>query len=176
MPASCYVTPTPVSFKWAPGNIFNTPNHGLKLTDSAADCCLLCQAFKNCTFWTYEFAGTVAKPTCYNQAGACCYLKTDAAWGGRQASQTGSVSGSDKPLPAPPSTVFALFPETLGRAVDFTAPSPAEFSAVPSGSFGGDGGSNLGGNTYVWFRSSTLVRAFAQHCTTLEMIWNARDT
>ena len=54
-------------------------------------------------------------------------------------------------------TTFLMGPETLGRSVDFAAPSPQDFSSVPSAAFSGDGGSDLGGGTYVWFRSATLV-------------------
>jgi len=99
-PPGCYVTPGPVSFKFAPGNIFNTPNHGVKLSDDAAHCCAMCQSFKNCTFWDYEHGGTAAQPTCYSQAGGCCFLKTASAWPGSPKS-TGVVSGSTKPLPPP---------------------------------------------------------------------------
>jgi hypothetical protein len=57
------------------------PNNGLRRTDSPAQCCALCQGLKNCSFWTYEFGGTAAKPTCLGQPGNCCYLKTAAAKG-----------------------------------------------------------------------------------------------
>ena len=57
----------------------------------------------NCTFWTYSAAGTVAKPTCYSYAGACCFLKTAAAWAGRATGGAGNIeSGSTSPLPPPP--------------------------------------------------------------------------
>eukprot|EP00935_MAST-01C_sp_MAST-1C-sp1_P000476 g476.t1 len=104
-PIGCFVDNAtgPISYKFAPGNCFpNAPNHGVKVTDSAAHCCAMCQALENCTFYTYEHGGSTAQPTCYSSAGACCYLKTAAAWAGRTTcSQPGCVSGSTKPLPAP---------------------------------------------------------------------------
>ena len=108
MPAGCVVDDAegPVSFKWTGGFVFpHANNHGLKRTASAdggASCCAMCQSLKNCTLWTYEYGGTVAKPTCYGEAGACCYLRTDAAWAGRTVAQAPSISGSTKPLPVPP--------------------------------------------------------------------------
>jgi hypothetical protein len=104
MPIGCFVDDAhgPVQFKYSPGTLFpNEPNHGVKITRSAAQCCTLCKSFTNCTFWDYEHGGTAAQPTCYNQAGGCCFLKTDAAWPG-QPGQPGVVSGSSKPLPPPP--------------------------------------------------------------------------
>ena len=105
MPAGCYVDNAtgPVSFKYAPGDIFpNEPAHphGLRLTDTAAHCCTLCQSFKNCSFWTYEYAGPAAQPNCYGKAGACCYLKTAAAWAGRASGGPGAISGSTRQLPS----------------------------------------------------------------------------
>ena len=103
MPAGCYVDNAsgPVTFKWAAGNVFpSAPNHGVKLADSAAHCCTMCQSFQNCSFWTWEHGGTDAQPTCYSMAGACCYLRTSAAWAGRATGQVGQVSGSTKPLPS----------------------------------------------------------------------------
>jgi len=105
LPAGCYVDDAhgPVQFKYSPGNLFpNEPHHGVKLTDSPAQCCALCQSFTNCTFWNYEYGGTSAQPNCYGVPGGCCFLKTDAAWPGTPG-PPGVVSGSTKPLPAPPS-------------------------------------------------------------------------
>ena len=105
MPAGCVVDDAdgPVSFKWTGGYVFPSgPNHGAKLTDSAASCCAMCQSFKNCTFWTYSYGGTAAQPTCYGEAGACCFLRTATAWAGRTVAQAPIVSGSTKPLPVPP--------------------------------------------------------------------------
>jgi len=62
----------------------------------------MCQSFSNCTFWTFEYGGTAAQPTCYGQNGACCYLRTAAAWAGRAVATGNVVSGSTKPLPVPP--------------------------------------------------------------------------
>ena len=88
MPSGCYVDNAtgPVSYKFAPGNVFPTDSahpHGLRLTDSPAKCCALCQLYKNCSFWTWEHGGTAAKPTCYQYQSACCFLKTAAAATGR---------------------------------------------------------------------------------------------
>ena len=105
MPAGCYVDDAngPVSFKYAPGNVFPTDAthpHGLRLVDSPAQCCTLCQAHKNCTFWTYSAGGSAAKPTCYSYSGACCFLKTAAAWAGRVTASGNIESGSTAPLPS----------------------------------------------------------------------------
>ena len=108
MPVGCFVDNTtgPISFKYAPGDIFPAQPahpHGLRLVDTPAQCCMLCQNYKNCTFWTYEHGNTpAAKPTCYGMAGACCYLKTAAAWAGRTHGEPSGVSGSTKPLPPLP--------------------------------------------------------------------------
>lgn len=56
------------------------------------------------------------------------------------------------------STMFALGPDTLGRSVDFSSPSPPDFSQIPGGSFSGDGGTGLNGGSYVWFRPASLVK------------------
>jgi len=106
MPASCYVDNAhgPVSFKYSPGNVFPTDAnhpHGLRLSDSPAHCCAICQLYKNCTYWTYSAGGAPAKPTCYSFSGGCCFLKTAVAWPGSPGTP-GVVSGSTKPLPAPP--------------------------------------------------------------------------
>ena len=97
----CFVGPSAMSYKYAPGNVFpNVPAHphGLRLTDSPAQCCAMCRALKNCSFWTYGGGGTAAKPTCYTFDGGCCYLKTAAAKGG--ASPTpGATSGSTDLVP-----------------------------------------------------------------------------
>ena len=105
MPAGCYVDDAlgPVSFKFAPGNVFPTDAnhpHGLRLTDSPAHCCAICQLYKNCTFWTYSVGGTPAKPTCYSFSGGCCFLKTAAAWADRATASGDIVSGSTSPLPS----------------------------------------------------------------------------
>ena len=97
----------PVSFKWTGGFVFpKLPDHGFVTANSSASCCAMCQTFKNCTFWTYERGSSpAAKPTCYGMAGACCYLKTAAAWAGRSPGEPSGVSGSTKtlpPLPPPP--------------------------------------------------------------------------
>ena len=107
MPAGCYVNDAygPVSYKYAPGNVFPTDAnhpHGLRLVDSAAHCCTLCQTYKNCSFWTYSAGGTPAQPTCYSFSGACCFLKTDAAKGQEQPDKASVVSGSTKPYPPVP--------------------------------------------------------------------------
>jgi hypothetical protein len=102
MPAGCYVDNSqgPVSFKYAAGNLFpGEKNHGVKLVDTAAQCCALCQTFKNCTFWTYSAGGTKAKPTCYSDPRACCFLNTAAAWAGRTSASGSIEGGSTKPLP-----------------------------------------------------------------------------
>ena len=104
MPAACFIDNAtgPVSYKFAPGNVFDTPNHGVRVLDSAASCCALCLSLRNCSFWTYEHGGPTAQPTCYDADGACCYLKTAAAYPGRAAcAQPDCVSGSSQPLPGP---------------------------------------------------------------------------
>ena len=103
LPAGCYVDDAhgPVSYKYAPGRIsLSGPE---QLTDSAADCCKKCQSFKNlsCAFWTYEYAGTAAQPTCYNKPGACCFLNTADAGGAGSPGEKGGVAGSTNPLPPP---------------------------------------------------------------------------
>ena len=103
--AGCYIDNTtgPISYKYAPGNCYPAaPNHGVQFVDNAAQCCTMCQALDNCTFYTYEHGGTVAQPTCYSSDDkACCYLKTAAAFAGRSAGQPNAVSGSTNPIPAP---------------------------------------------------------------------------
>ena len=103
MPAGCYLSDRPATYKFSPGNLFPAaPHHGVKVVDSAAQCCTLCQSYKNCTFWNYEHGGTDTQPTCYSQAGGCCFLRTAAAWPGAPASTAGSddvTSGSTKPFP-----------------------------------------------------------------------------
>ena len=76
---------------------------------SPAKCCAMCQALKNCSFFTYSAGGTPGKPTCYNHAGGCCFLKT-AEGGIPAAGCPGCTSGSVKPPPAPPAddTLFAM--------------------------------------------------------------------
>ena len=96
-----------VNYKYAPGNVFpNEPSHphGLRLKNSPAECCALCQGLKNCSFFTYSAGGAVAKPTCYSQAGGCCFLKTTEGGINGPAGCTQCMSGSTKPLPAPPTT------------------------------------------------------------------------
>ena len=67
----CFIAPR-VSYKYAPGDVFpNEPAqpHGMRLADSPAQCCAMCKALKNCSFWSLEGGGTAAKPTCYTWAG-----------------------------------------------------------------------------------------------------------
>jgi len=104
--ATCYVDNAtgPVTYKFAPGNVFPTTQdypHGLRLAASSETCCEMCQSLKNCSLWTFEYGGTAAKPTCYQYQSACCYLKTDAAATGRAAGRPGDVSGSTTPLKPP---------------------------------------------------------------------------
>lgn len=76
MPDGCYLSDRPATYKFRPGNLFPAAlHHGVKVVDSAAHCCTLCQSYKNCTFWNYEHGGTDALPTCYSQAGGCCFLR-----------------------------------------------------------------------------------------------------
>jgi hypothetical protein len=101
MPGGCFVQEK-TDYKFAPGGLFpSTPEypHGLRLVDTAAQCCAMCKSFKNCSFWTYENGGTGAKPTCYQYKQACCVLKTEAANGGA-AHAPNSISGSKKPVEA----------------------------------------------------------------------------
>ena len=108
IPVSCYVAPQGTDYKYAPGNVFpDTPGHehGRVYTDSAADCCALCQSLKNCSFYTFNNDGRDATPTCYGTPGPCCYLKTAAAASGRAAGAAGVVSGSTKPPPATPAAM-----------------------------------------------------------------------
>jgi hypothetical protein len=110
----CFMSPKgAVNYKFAPGNVFPTDSqhpHGLRIKNSAAECCALCQSLKNCSFFTYSAGGVATKPTCYNKAGGCCFLKT--AEGGINGASgcTQCMSGSTKPLPAPPTTdtLFAM--------------------------------------------------------------------
>jgi hypothetical protein len=104
MPAAgCYIDNKqgPISYKFAPGNCYpSAPNHGVKFVDNAAQCCTLCQALDNCTFYTYDT--NPAKPNCYGTPDkSCCFLKTAAAFAGRAAGSPNTVSGSPSPLPAP---------------------------------------------------------------------------
>ena len=69
----------------------------MRLVDSPAQCCALCQGLKNCSFWTAD-TGSWTKPICYNAKGGCCFLKTAAAKG--QAKPTpNAVSGSSINVP-----------------------------------------------------------------------------
>ena len=110
----CFMSPKgAVNYKYAPGNVFPTDAqhpHGLRLKNSAAECCSLCQSLKNCSFFTYSAGGVPTKPTCYNKAGGCCFLKTAEGGINGQAGCTQCMSGSTKPLPAAPATVtlFAM--------------------------------------------------------------------
>jgi hypothetical protein len=102
MPPGCFVA-AKTDYKYAPGNVFPTDAshpHGLRLVDSEAQCCTMCQSLKNCSFWTFEHGGTAAKPTCYQYSRACCLLKTAAAAGGSVSNPT-ATSGSMKPIPTP---------------------------------------------------------------------------
>ena len=55
---SCFMEPKgAVNYKYAPGNVFPddpTHPHGLRLRNSPAECCKLCQGLKNCSFFTYS--------------------------------------------------------------------------------------------------------------------------
>ena len=113
MPAGCFVDPGvidnatgPVSYIRGPSVFPVHATGGTQLVDSAAGCCTLCQSFANCSFWTFGYSGTAARPTCYGRPGACCYLKTADAWGQGIRVGPGNVSGSTAPLPPliPPGT------------------------------------------------------------------------
>lgn len=99
----CFIAKGAVSYKYAPGDVY--PNslehpHGLRLTDSLAQCCALCESLKNCTFFSYEHGLSPAgKPTCYSWTGGCCFLKTTAAKGA-SAPTPGATSGSTQPITA----------------------------------------------------------------------------
>jgi len=102
--AGCYSADVdgPVTFKWTGGFVFpRNPNHGLVLTDTADQCCTMCLSLENCTFFTFSAGGEPAKPTCYGQAGGCCFLRTASAWANRGVAGEEVVSGSTKPLPVP---------------------------------------------------------------------------
>ena len=101
VPASCNVATAGADYKNAPGLVFpSTPKypHGFRTVDSPADCCAMCQTLANCSFWTYETT-TPAKPTCYSLDGACCFLRTAAAYGAGS-TNPGATGGSTEPLPA----------------------------------------------------------------------------
>jgi hypothetical protein len=110
----CFMSPKgAVNYKFAPGNVFPTDAqhpHGLRIKNSVAECCSLCQSLKNCSFFTYSAGGVPTKPTCYSQAGGCCFLKTAEGGINGQAGCTQCMSGSTKPLPASPptDTLFAM--------------------------------------------------------------------
>jgi len=94
----------PISFKYSPGNIFPSTTefpHGLRYVQNTAECCALCQKYKNCTFWT-----RTPGPKCYDKEASCCYLKTAVAWAGRAPGTPGVISGSTKPLPVLPGKVL----------------------------------------------------------------------
>jgi len=99
LPAGCYIDDAhgPVSYKFAPGNLFPDVRpqhpHGLRLEDSAAKCCTLCKAYKNCTIWSFATA------PCYGMDGGCCYLKTAAALKHGVGTTSRYTSGSTSPLP-----------------------------------------------------------------------------
>ena len=110
--AGCYIDNStgPVTYKYAPGNLFpDAPDHGVQITDTAAGCCKMCLSFKNCSFYTFEYGGTAAQPTCYSKQGGCCFLKTAAAAGGGSPGEPGAVSGSTKPpIVLANATLFAM--------------------------------------------------------------------
>jgi len=86
------------SYQYAPGNVFaNDPNHGVRIVDSPAQCCALCQSLKNCSFWTSKNT-ELAKPNCYYKPGGCCFLKTAAAKGLAKPT-AGATSGSSGTAP-----------------------------------------------------------------------------
>ena len=91
----CATVSGEVSYKYAPGNVFpNDPDHGVRLVDSPAACCALCQGLANCSFWTAD-TNSWAKPTCYDAPGGCCFLKTAAAKGGSQPTPRATSGSSD---------------------------------------------------------------------------------
>ena len=136
MPAGCYVNDAygPVSYKYAPGNVFPTDAnhpHGLRLVDSPAHCCALCQTYKNCTFWTYSGGGTPAHPTCYSFSGACCFLKTDAAKGLDQPDKAGVVSGSTKPYPPLPTGPLTVTVDWTTEVITTQTAATVEVDVMP---------------------------------------------
>lgn len=155
MPGGCFLDNAtgPVTYdKFAPGNVFpNDPAHPhcVRLADSPGHCCATCQLYKNCSFWTWDNGGTAARPTCYQYKGACCYLKTAAAWPDRKPGTPGQVSGSTKRLPPPPPPPQWLeWPSKVptGKG-DGGAPSPFGQSADVAGFTYWTGGANIVGGT-----------------------------
>ena len=133
LPAGCYADDAhgPSSYKFAPGNVFpNEPNHGVKLVDSPAQCCKLCQTFQNCSFWTYSAGGTPSQPTCYSSQGACCFLKTDAAKGGDQPTP-GVVSGSTKPYPPQPTGPLKVTVDWTTEVITTETAATVEVDVMP---------------------------------------------
>ena len=166
MPGGCFLDNAtgPVTYnKFSPGNIFpDDPAHphGLRLADSPAHCCATCQLYKNCSFWTWDHGGTAAQPTCYQYKGACCYLKTAAAWPERMPGTPGQVSGSTKPLPPPPPPPQWLeWPSKVptGKG-DGGAASPFGQSADLTGFTYWSGGANIVDGTAT---STSFLNVFA---------------
>ena len=75
-PAGCMAMP---GVSYGGDDLFGGPHGGMKLADNPGQCCALCHSFTNCTFWTYAFDGTTAKPTCYGAPGGCCVLQGSTA-------------------------------------------------------------------------------------------------
>ena len=97
MPGGCYVDNATGPVTYVGGNIF--PHPYSVVAESSGNCCQQCQSFKNCSFWTY---------TCAGKAGKCCYLKNANALNGRDKGSAADVSGSTRPLPAPPPPLKAF--------------------------------------------------------------------
>ena len=117
----CFMEPKgAVNYKYAPGNVFpNDPSHphGLRLKNSPAECCALCQGLKNCSFFTYSANEAGASPTCYGKPGGCCFLKT-AAGGIPAPGCPGCTSGSTtKPLASPLKYVLQIAKTQTAGAV-----------------------------------------------------------
>ena len=114
MPKSCHVAPPGTTYKWGAGNLFpNKPHHGGNwgpTMTSPAQCCALCQSFKNCSYWTYSAGGTPTKPICYAMPGGCCFMNTADGAAGKQMTCPVCTAGSAKALPPPTGgdLIFAL--------------------------------------------------------------------
>ena len=107
-----------VNYKYAPNNVFPddpTHPHGLRLSNSPAECCQLCQGLSNCSFFTYSAGEAGGGPTCYGKPGGCCFLKT-AAGGIPAPGCAGCTSGSSE---APPPSPLKSRLEVLWGERDF---------------------------------------------------------